>query len=128
MMYGGSGCGYGGAGVFVLAEQERPSRHYPLDVLQVLGGATPAPANTRRAPRKERQPRDPRDATAFGYDSDDSSLSSNASGSNKSGEKGMFTPTYYTTYTLSSSNTSSSVKHFFIPDMRLCVFMLINDR
>ncbi|XP_026325862.1 poly(A) RNA polymerase gld-2 homolog A-like isoform X3 [Hyposmocoma kahamanoa] len=87
MMYGGGGCGYGGAGVFVLAGQERQSRHYPLDVLQVLGGAAPAPASTRRAPRKERPPRDPRDATAFGYDSDDSSLSSNASGSNKSSEK-----------------------------------------
>lgn len=91
MMYGGGGCGYGGAGVFVMAGQERPSRHYPLDVLQVLGGAAPSPANTRRAPRKERPPRDPRDATAFGYDSDDSSLSSNASGSNKSSEKGMST-------------------------------------
>lgn len=100
MMYGGSGCGYGGGGMFVLAGQERPSRHYPLDVLQVLGGAAPTPANTRRAPRKERPPRDPRDATAFGYDSDDSSLSSNASGSNKSSEKGMFTSLivlYYTT-------------------------------
>ncbi|CAK1580771.1 unnamed protein product [Parnassius mnemosyne] len=89
IMYHGNG--YGGA-VYMVPGQIDRSRQYPLEVLQVLGGAGRGGGDpSHGAPRRWQARRDrqqSKDYTAFGYDSDDSSLSSNASGSNKSSEKG----------------------------------------
>ncbi|CAH2261516.1 jg20145 [Pararge aegeria aegeria] len=89
MMYNGGGFD-GPGGVYMVQGQ---ARHYPLEMLQVMGGmggrggGSPRQGTPRRwQPRKDRQPLKP--DNAFGYDSDDSSLSSNASGSNKSSDKG----------------------------------------
>ncbi|KAL0821355.1 hypothetical protein ABMA28_005944 [Loxostege sticticalis] len=96
MMYHGNG-GFGGPGpMYMVAGVERQPRHYPLEVLQVMGGGargggSPGPGQgtpRRWQQRRDRQTNNKGDNTAFGYESDDSSLSSNASGSNKSGEKG----------------------------------------
>lgn len=90
MMYHGNG-GFGGPGpMYMVGGVERQPRHFPMEMVQVVGGAgSPGPGQgtpRRWQQRRDRQPKG--DNTAFGYDSDDSSLSSNASGSNKSGEKG----------------------------------------
>ncbi|XP_028178731.1 poly(A) RNA polymerase gld-2 homolog B-like [Ostrinia furnacalis] len=97
MMYHGNG-GFGGPGpMYMVAGVDRQPRHYPLEVLQVMGGpgarggGSPGPGQVtprRWQQRRDRQTNNKGDNTAFGYESDDSSLSSNASGSNKSGEKG----------------------------------------
>lgn len=95
IMYHGNG-GFDGPGIYMIpGHVDRHShRHYPLEVVQVMGGlgprggSAPGHGTSRRwQPRKDRQP-NKTDNTAFGYDSDDSSLSSNASGSHKSNEKG----------------------------------------
>ncbi|CAG4955476.1 unnamed protein product [Parnassius apollo] len=90
IMYHGNG--YGGA-VYMVPGQIDRSRHYPLEVHQVLGGAgrgggDPSHGTPRRWQARRDRQHTSKDYTAFGYDSDDSSLSSNASGSNKSSEKG----------------------------------------
>ncbi|XP_052742358.1 poly(A) RNA polymerase gld-2 homolog A [Bicyclus anynana] len=84
IMYNGSGFD-GPGGMYMVQGQ---TRHYPLEVLHVMGGInSPRQGTPRRwQPRKDRQPSKP--DNAFSYDSDDSSLSSNASGSNKSSDKG----------------------------------------
>ncbi|XP_047532411.1 poly(A) RNA polymerase gld-2 homolog A-like isoform X1 [Vanessa atalanta] len=96
IVYHGNG-GFEGPGIYMIpghVERQTP-RHYPLEMLQVIGGlgsrggGSPGHGTPRRwQPRKERQPTKT-DNTAFGYDSDDSSLSSNASGSNKSSDKAI---------------------------------------
>ncbi|XP_046966727.1 poly(A) RNA polymerase gld-2 homolog A-like isoform X1 [Vanessa cardui] len=96
IVYHGNG-GFEGPGIYMIpghVERQTP-RHYPLEMLQVMGGlgsrggGSPGHGTPRRwQPRKERQPTKT-DNTAFGYDSDDSSLSSNASGSNKSSDKAI---------------------------------------
>lgn len=95
VIYHGNG-GFEGPGMYMVpnhVERQTP-RHYPLEMLQVMGGVgsrvggSPGHGTPRKwQARKERQNKS--DTTAFGYDSDDSSLSSNASGSNKSSDKGM---------------------------------------
>ncbi|CAH2049002.1 unnamed protein product, partial [Iphiclides podalirius] len=90
IMYHGNG--YGGA-VYMVPGQIDRTRQYPMDMLQVLGGAgrdsgDPGQCTPRRWQARRDRQQNNKDNTAFGYDSDDSSLSSNASGSNKSSEKG----------------------------------------
>ncbi|KAI5643859.1 hypothetical protein NE865_04035 [Phthorimaea operculella] len=89
-LYGGGGFG-GPSPVYMVnnggAAVER-GRPYPIEVLQALGGAAPAPHPFNRSHPRRDYNHNAKGDSAFGYESDDSSLSSNASGSNKSGEKG----------------------------------------
>ncbi|XP_072938177.1 poly(A) RNA polymerase gld-2 homolog A-like [Epargyreus clarus] len=96
MYHGSSGLGGPGPVYMVQGQIERqPPRHYPLEMLQMMGGVSsrgggsPGQGTPRRWQPRNRQP-SKADNSAFGYDSDDSSLSSNASGSNKSIEKGQY--------------------------------------